>query len=269
MSRQPHDESERALIVSIHDVSPGTRARTDEILAALGRRNVRECSLLVVPDYHGEGLFTADQQFVTWLQHQTAHGHEIVMHGYTHQRRRKKSEGLIKRLVTRFYTAGEGEFYDLTEEAALERLTRAQSLFRSIGVNPRGFIAPAWLLGRAAERAVRQTGFEYTTRLGTVTDYVSGRISRSQSLVWSVRSPWRIKTSLRWNASLCERLKRNPVLRVGIHPPDFDHPEVRGQILQIVKRVSFDRLPMTYAAWLDQVRDRSRPAASTPATPRA
>lgn len=260
------DETERALVVSIHDVSPKTRERTDEILAALGRRHVRECSLLVVPDHHGQGLFTEDPKFVEWLRLQASRGHELVLHGFTHQRRRKKAEGVLKRLVTRVYTADEGEFYDLSEEAALEKLTRAQSLFRSIGINPRGFIAPAWLLGRAAERAVRQTGFEYTTRLGTVTDYVSGRIWRSQSLVWSVRSGWRIRTSLRWNASLCERLKRNPLIRIGIHPPDFDHPEVREQILKLVKRTSLDRLPMTYAAWLDRVRELSRPApAATPA----
>jgi predicted deacetylase len=259
MSRPHTDEAERALVVSIHDVAPQTRARTDEILAALGRRNVRECSLLVVPDYHGSGLCTEDAEFVAWLKHQASRGHEIVLHGYTHQRRRKKAEGVLKRLVTRVYTADEGEFYDLSEEAALEKLTRAQSLFRSIGVNPRGFIAPAWLLGRAAERAVRLTGFEYTTRLATVTDYVSGRVWRTQSLVWSVRSPWRVKTSLRWNASLAQRLKRNPLLRVGIHPPDFDHPEVREQILQLVRKASSDRLPMTYAAWFDRVRETAQP----------
>jgi len=255
MNRTSPNTIERALVVSIHDVSPRTRARTTEILADLAGCSVRDCSLLVVPDHHGTGLFTEDEAFCAWLRDEVARGHEAVLHGFSHQRKRRKSEGLLKRLVTRVYTADEGEFLDIREEAALERLTRAQSLFRSLGINPRGFIAPAWLLGREAERAVRQTGFEYTTRLGSVSDYTTRKSWRSQSLVWSVRSPWRVKTSLGWNARLFDRLRRNPLLRVGIHPPDWDHPEVREQILDLVERASRDRLAMTYAAWLDRWRE--------------
>ena len=41
-------------------------------------------------------------------------------------------------------------------------------------MTPRGFIAPAWLLGAAAERAAADAEMEYTTRLTGVRDLRSG-----------------------------------------------------------------------------------------------
>jgi len=56
------------LVVSIHDVAPSNRELVDKVVAALGHRGVRICSLLVVPDYHHQGLFTQDREFVSWLR---------------------------------------------------------------------------------------------------------------------------------------------------------------------------------------------------------
>jgi predicted deacetylase len=66
----------------------------------------------------------------------------------------RERETLRERLITGAYTAGEGEFYDLDYADALERITRARDEFVAAGLRPRGFIAPAWLLGsrRSAPR---------------------------------------------------------------------------------------------------------------------
>jgi hypothetical protein len=60
---------------------------------------------------------------------------------------------------------------------------------------------------------------------------------QSQSLVYSVRSGWRRVSSLAWNRSLFRRLTTNPLLRLGIHPPDIDHRAIWKQIAEIVKNV--------------------------------
>src|SRR4051794_40564674 len=77
--------SGRALVISLHDVSPQTRAACAEILAQLAVLGVPRCSLLVIPDHHRRGHFLADAGCVTWLRVQAAAGHELVMHGYFHQ----------------------------------------------------------------------------------------------------------------------------------------------------------------------------------------
>ena len=73
----------------------------------------------------------------------------------------------------------------------MRRITRARDDFAGAGLTPRGFIAPAWLLGAAAERAAAEAEMEYTTHLTGVRDLRSGKDFRARTLVYSVRSDWR------------------------------------------------------------------------------
>jgi predicted deacetylase len=83
-------EAERAaLVVSIHDVAPSTQTRVAEIISDLAHRGAAVTSLLVVPNYHRRGRSTDDRGFVRWLQDLEAKGHEIVIHGYFHERPRR------------------------------------------------------------------------------------------------------------------------------------------------------------------------------------
>src|SRR5262245_39547919 len=153
------------MVVSLHDVAPSNQQIASTIVSELARHGVTVCSLLVVPDYHHEGLSTGNAQFVSWLRGLEADGHEIVIHGYFHERPQRAKESLHDKFLTRFYTEQEGEFYDLGYDEALSRITRARDEFRTSGLESRGFVAPAWLLSKEAERAARDAGMEYTTRL--------------------------------------------------------------------------------------------------------
>lgn len=244
---------QRALVVSIHDVAPSTRASTEKILADLAQHQVDACSLLVVPDYHREGRSLADPSFRSWLEEVNASGHEIVIHGFFHERVRKTDEGAREKILTRFYTADEGEFFDLGYSEALRLIGEARQDFEGHGFCPNGFIAPAWLLGAEGERAAIDAGMTYTTTLRTVRDFAAGRIFTSQSLVYSVRSGWRRTMSLAWNRSLFRRLTNNPLLRLGIHPPDIARRAIWRQIGSIIDEALRDRQAMTYGEWLAQL----------------
>jgi len=241
----------RAIVVSIHDVAPPTQKRVEQILVQLREEGVLQSSLLVVPDYHHTGNSLGRLEFVQWLRTLETEGHEIVLHGFYHQRPRRVEESFARKLITRIYTADEGEFFDLAYEEALRLLQTAQAKFARNGFHPTGFIAPAWLLGTEAERAVRAAGFRYTTTLRVVHDFVSGMEFPSQSLVYSVRSRWRRTVSRLWNRTLFRRLTTNPLLRLGLHPPDMDHPQVWHQIRAFLQEAMRDRRPMTYQGWLN------------------
>jgi hypothetical protein len=238
------------LVVSIHDVAPATRALAAEIAEEIAALGVDRCSLLVVPDYHRQGSSMADTDFCGWLHRLAEAGSEIVLHGYHHQRPRRSNESARDKVVTRFYTADEGEFFDLGYEEALHLITQADEEFRAQGFRPRGFIAPAWLLGREAERAVIDAGMTYTTTLRRVRDFVARSEVVSQSLVYSVRSDWRRGVSLGWNRWLFARLTNNPLLRLSLHPPDFSHPKIWRQVREIITQALRDRMPATYDSWL-------------------
>jgi predicted deacetylase len=220
------------------------------MLAELRRLGVSRTSLLIIPDHHRRGHFLQDAAFCQWLRDMMAEGHEVVIHGYFHQRARRVGESLTDKILTRFYTQDEGEFYDIGEEEAFALVTEAQKEFRSLGIEPSGFIAPAWLLSEAGERALKRTGIGYTTRLGGVADFQTGRVHRSQSLVWSVSCGVRRACSRAWNTVLLRRLARNPLWRIGLHPPDLRYPAIWQQAVRLIAKTAAEREPMTYEAWI-------------------
>jgi predicted deacetylase len=245
-----------SLVVSIHDVAPSTRGTTEKIISELAQRGVRACSLLVVPNYHHLGSFAEDRQLVSWLRDLEAQGHEIVIHGYFHERPRRLNESFSDQFVTQFYTQGEGEFYDLSYDEAFQRITRARDEFRQAGFSPRGFVAPAWLLNAEGTRAARDAEMEYTTRLSNVQDLRSNEIFAARSLVYSVRSPWRRVTSLAWNATLAKLMKENQLVRLSIHPPDYIYPAIWRQIGDLISAMDGVRTSTTYQDWIGEQRTR-------------
>jgi uncharacterized protein len=248
--------SQGSLVVSIHDIAPPTRETAERIVSDLSRRGVTHCSLLVVPNYHHAGSVLADRALGIWLREVEGRGHEIVIHGYFHERPRRENESPREKFMTRFYTDDEGEFFDLSYDESLRRIKQAREEFVSLGLAPRGFIAPAWLLSSAGERAAQDAGMEYTTRLRSVRDLIRGETFGARSIVYSTRNQWRRTASLAWNAALFLAAKQQRLLRLSIHPPDYMHAEIWNQILRFVDEVTPGRAITTYAGWIDQQRTR-------------
>jgi predicted deacetylase len=236
----------KSLVVSLHDVSPLTQTLCEEILAQLQQLGITQTSLLIIPNHHQRAPINGNSGFRSWLARKIEAGHEPVLHGYFHQRQRQKDDSFRAKLTTEFYTAGEGEFFDLSTE---EAFIRGQRGLADLAFLPRkivGFIAPAWLLGTAAEVAIRKLGFLYTTRLGGVRTFGRNSDLRSQSLVWSTRARWRVLTSLAWNHYLALRLARNPLIRIGIHPTDLQCSPVWEQVRQLATAISQGRESVSY-----------------------
>lgn len=249
--QKANPEHGAALVVSIHDVSPRTSRRTVEILRDLAEAGVGRVSLLVVPDHHDLGRISSDPAFCEWLRGRCAAGDEAVLHGYRHRRDASGGETPWQRFMTGVYTAGEGEFFDLDFATATARLERGKAELAAAGVPFSGFIAPAWLLGPEAGRAVREAGFAYTTLIDRVIRFgTPDGVDSSRSLVWSVRAGWRRLCSLAWNRALFRTASRGELLRVGIHPPDWSHPAIRSQILDLVRAGLAGREAITYHEWV-------------------
>jgi predicted deacetylase len=243
------------LVVSIHDVCPATRAVTEKMLADLAAVGVNRTSLLVIPNRHRRDPAFTDADFCAWLKACVRAGHELVLHGYYHERVARHELRGVERIVATNYTAGEGEFFDLSPVEALESLARGlREMEEAMGIPPSGFIAPAWLLGPEARRALQEFSFSYTTLLQGVWDLRESIYYPSQSLCYSVRAPWRRGCSLLWNSTLLAWLYDAPLVRLGLHPPDWNFPRIRQHALTCVERALVGRPAMTYASWVDQQR---------------
>ena len=246
----------RSLVVSLHDVAPATWDVTRKIIAELKQHGIRVCSLLVVPDYHHTGSSLQNSPFASWLRELQTDGHEIVIHGYFHERPRTVGESLVNQFLTRIYTQDEGEFFDLGYDEARRRISLAREEFAEAGLKPHGFVAPAWLLGPEAERAARDAGMEYTTRLGSVRDLLSGDTFHARSLVYSVRNAWRRQASLCWNAMVALLAPRGSLVRLSVHPVDYTHAVIWNQICRFVTGMRSERIPTTYHEWIAEWRIR-------------
>ena len=243
-----------SLVVSIHDLSTVTRSTVERMLEDLDRVGVPVTSLLVIPDHHHKGRIDADPKFSETLCRAVAQGHEAVLHGYYHLRPSKAGEGMATRLITRSYTAGEGEFFDLSRDEASGLLRKGKESLGNCGVPFTGFIAPAWLLGAEAEEAVRGEGFGYTTRIGEVIDCRGSRQYKARSMVYSVRSAWRRGVSLLWNEALFHALGKSPLLRIGLHPPDWEHEAIRRHAMNCIRKAATERQVTTYGEWVRGMR---------------
>ena len=153
-------------------------------------------------------------------------------------------------------TAGEGEFLGLSSEEAARRIADGSHLLEDvIGRSIDGFVAPAWLYGRGALEALRESCIPLAEDHFRVWSPASGaQLARGPVITWAGRTQPRLAASL--IAALVLRRVPMEVLRIGVHPPDCRHPTLVRSIRKTFKSASgsrrlgryFDLLPGSAAA---------------------
>lgn len=252
----------------LHDVAPATLDRCQALLRALAPLirplGPMPVTHLVVPHYHGGTTVAEDGRFRQWLDTRLAMGDEVVLHGYRHLDE-QPLRGPVDRITRRFYTL-EGEFATLTHGQADRALASGMALMRSCDWQPRGFVAPAWLMSDPVRAALPAFDFDWTaTRTGLV-NLRSGRERPATSLVWSVRAGWRRWMSAHYNGWLLDRLlsegRQDVPIRLGLHPVDADWPEAVGFWREALERVLSRRPAATKSVMVGQESLGGEPQAS-------
>lgn len=177
--------------------------------------------LLVIPDWHGVAPVERDPAFGEWVCARAAEGAEIFLHGERHD-----EVGLPRTWRDHLRAAGrtnrEGEFLTLDYAGARDRIDRGIERLRTLGLEPMGFVPPAWLARGETHEAVRDAGLLVSEDDGSVYIHRSGRRVASPVMRWSARTAFRSVASvvgerLRWT------LHRNaPVMRMALHPGDLE-----------------------------------------------
>jgi predicted deacetylase len=249
------------LCVSIHDVAPATWADCLRLQAAVHAVAPVPLTWLVVPRFHGSDDESAPME--AQLGAALAGGDELALHGYTHLDPAPAMGGLRSRFLRGVYTQREGEFSALLEAEARRRIELGLDWFARRGWAPMGFVAPAWLLGEGAWRAVRAFPFEYTTTFSRFHLLRTGQSLFSPSLVYTARNRGGRLLSppaLDVGSAL---LARAPLVRLSLHPRDAHYPALLRHAQRLLERLLADHVPVTKAAC---ARGLTRPA---PRTPRA
>jgi predicted deacetylase len=235
-----------SLLVSIHDVTPALADGVERLWALCAAREIQP-ALLVVPDWHGEWPLEGHPGFLGWLRARAAEGAEIVLHGERHD-----EAGLPRRLADELRawgrTAREGEFLTLDGTAAGERIARGRARLRALGLEPVGFVPPAWLARQAGHDAAGRAGLGFSEDDRVIYFFPSGRRVSSPVIRWSARTAFRAWSSLavaqaRWTLQRGARLPR-----LALHPQDLRHPATAAALGPTLDRWLARHPPVTYGA---------------------
>ncbi|HXE56507.1 MAG TPA: polysaccharide deacetylase family protein [Gemmatimonadales bacterium] len=233
------------LLVSIHDVTPALRAGVETLWALCQPRGVRP-ALLVVPDWHGQWPLERHPDFVDWLRARADEGAEIVLHGERHD-----EVGLERtwwdHLRAWGRTAREGEFLTLDREAARERIARGLARLRALGLEPVGFVPPAWLAREDGLAAAGDCGLRFAEDERSVRLYPSGGRVPAPAWRWSTRRRHRAYGSALVSEGRWLFQRRASVVRLALHPPDVSHPVTARAAVRALDRLLRIHRPTRYA----------------------
>lgn len=240
----------KRLVVSIHDVSPRSEAQVDQLAERLGNRlGGPQFAMLVIPDHWREAPIAGNAAFHARLRQWAGLGIEMFLHGWCHRDETPATQGLAG-FKGRHMTAGEGEFLNLPYAQALARMAEGKALLEDIlGAPVAGFIAPAWLYGEGAMRALDETGFALAEDHMKVWRPGSRQVvARGPVITWASRSPGRIRSSLWFSALARAALPAMRTVRVAVHPGDTTVPALLASIDRTLTRFRASHAPSRYAA---------------------
>ncbi|MBI4551784.1 MAG: polysaccharide deacetylase family protein [Candidatus Latescibacteria bacterium] len=240
----------RLAVVSVHDVTPAHEDRLRRIMVMLAESGVTRTSMLVIPDFHRGWDLRSHPRFVDWLHQLEADGHEIVLHGLYHSDPTPSAGTVYQKLLRHVYSK-EGEFYTLSYQEAVDRLTQGLEMFTSLGFTPCGFVSPAWMHNEEVVRAVQQMGFRYLTSLGGFTDLTTDRTIRAPAVCFSPRTWTAAAISTLYCVALARLVDQDPVVRIAIHPGDIVRPMITARLLSILDRTRRTRRFVAYQDLLE------------------
>ena len=215
---------ERHIAVAIHDVEPATFERCALIRDWLDDHGIDRATLLVIPAPDLHPFFQRRPDLAAWLLDCRDRGDAIAQHGFQH--RRSGPAGPLRR------RGPEAEFARMDAAATHASIEAGRRMLTLAGVEPRGFVAPAYAYTPALRRELAD-GFDWWATLLRLV----GRDRASLAPALSLR---RSPLGVRAGALAAGRL-----LRLDLHPADFDRPR-HVLALESVLAGAGRRTPVTY-----------------------
>ena len=211
------------LLVSLHDVAPGSFAQSRRWLTEVERYGMR-ATLLVIPGAWRGAQMRARDDFERWLHDSEAAGHEIALHGWEHVAVDDPSApgSFFERTRSAVRARGCAEFAGLGPVEARRRLELGRAVLHDAGFQPRGFIPPGWLARESTNAVLADLGFEYTATQWSVIDLLHGArhsipstSQRPNSPVTGAAARVNLRLTARWLAT-------GRPLRMALHPDDLN-----------------------------------------------
>jgi len=229
----------RTLAVALHDVEPATFERCALIRDWLDDLGVARVTLLVIPAPRLHPFTVRSPELTDWLLDRVDAGDAIAQHGLQHWRTRPPA--LAVRPLRRWQGGEAAEFPGLDPAATAEVVDAGRRILIAAGLQPRGFVAPAYAYTSSLREHLAASFDWWATLLG-----LRGSAPvRSPALCLGTSGPLKRAASpvlVRAGAAMSGKL-----LRLDLHPADFDHPR---HVLAL-ERVLLNAKPRTAVTYDD------------------
>jgi predicted deacetylase len=256
--------TERTLAVALHDVEPATFERCVRLREWLAERGVDRATLLVIParDLHPVG--ERSPEMVEWLAERRRLGDSIAQHGFQHEQLRRANWPQRLRALAR--TRRGAEFAGLDGEETRRAVEAGWRLMKLAGIEPDGFVAPAYVYTPALRRALSTRFRWWADLLGLHGALAAAKDRTDAERSWRRRAPvWSLGTEGSLERALAPATIRagtrlaGHTLRLDLHPSDLQHPRQVQALEWALTRATRRRTVATY----DELAD-TRPGASEP-----
>jgi predicted deacetylase len=237
------------VLVSLHDVTPAHQARLEQAEGLFARVGVGHVAYLLIPNYHHRRPIAGDAAFRAWCARPRPYAVDWVLHGFYHLEDLASAtvSGPITWARRKTMTASEGEFLSLGVDEQRRRIADGQAAAQSIGIAPSSFVAPAWLFNRHLVPTLAEAGFAYTEDHVHVIDVKDGTKRRCPAITWATRTTFRRAGSRVVCPVLFSMWKKEPAIRIALHPFDMDHPHTADQVERLLARALEQRTCGGYA----------------------
>lgn len=213
------------IAVALHDVEPATFERCALIRDWLDDQGVARATLLVVPAGDLHPFHDRRPELADWLAERCGAGDRVAMHGFQHRAQGSRAE-----------------FAGLGEDDARRAIAAGRRVLRLAGIQARGFVAPGYAYTGALSKILAGT-FEWWASGSAVHGDGGRRTTRSPALHLArpgaaglLVSPLALRLAGRLGG---------PLLRLDLHPGDFDKPRHVGAVERVL-RDARRRMAVTY-----------------------
>jgi predicted deacetylase len=207
----------RYIAVAIHDIEPATYERAALIRDWLADHGVDRATLLVIPARDSHPFFERRPDLAAWLLDCRDNGDAIAQHGFRHHRLRRPSPP--RRALAAWQGGEAAEFPGLDADETCERIEAGRSTLRHAGLEPSGFVAPAYAYTPALRDALADRFQWWATLLGLWR--ADHRRATAPALCLGTSTP--AKRALSPALVRAGAVTAGRVLRLDLHPADFEH----------------------------------------------
>ena len=220
---------DRRIAVALHDIEPATFERCALIRDWLDDHGVHRVTLLVIPARDLHPLGERCPAMASWLSERRRLGDAIAQHGFQHD---QPAPALPRRMLRNPSRPVKGEFVGLSDDETRRALDAGWRVLKLAGLDPEGFVAPAYAYTPALRRLLPRRFRWWATLLRLHRGSATPGWSRSQVLApaWGIGAEGRLRRALspaliRAGALLC-----GETLRLDVRPSDVEH---RGHMLAL------------------------------------